>query len=110
MNIRKNDTVRVISGKDRGKTGKVLAVLPREERLMIEGINLIKKHVRANPNMRQAGIVQQPGAMALANVMLVCTKCGKPTRVGNQVLQVQEGDTTKNQKIRVCKQCKQQID
>lgn len=110
MNIRKNDNVRVIAGKDRGKTGKVLTVIPDKNRLLIEGVNIIKKHVRANPNMRQAGIIQKPGAMSIANVMLVCTKCGKPTRVGHEVLQVQEGDTTKKQKVRVCKKCKQQID
>ena len=110
MKIHRNDNVLVLTGKDRGKTGKVLAVDPRKGRLTIEGINFLKKHVKPNQAVRQAGIVERPGALSTSNVMLLCTKCGKPTRVGHQVLDVQEGDVTRRQKVRVCKICQQQID
>ncbi|MDA0991984.1 MAG: 50S ribosomal protein L24 [Verrucomicrobia bacterium] len=110
MKIRRNDTVLVSAGKDRGKTGKVLAVDPKKGRLTIEGVNFLKKHVRPNPAVRQTGIVERPGPMSLSNVRLVCTKCNKPTRVSHEILEVQTGDTMTKQKVRVCKQCHQQID
>lgn len=110
MKIRRNDNVLVIAGKDRGKTGKVLGVDPTKGRLTVEGVNFLKKHVRPNPALRQAGIVERPGPLSVSNVMLVCTKCGKPTRIGHAILQVQEGDSPRRQKVRVCKQCQQHID
>ena len=110
MNIRSGDTVRVMTGKDRGKAGKVLAVDPVKRRITVEGVNTLKKHVRPNPAVRQAGIVERPGPLSVANVMLVCTKCGKPARVGHDVLSVQQGEAVTRQKVRVCKQCHQQID
>ena len=110
MKIRRNDTVMVVKGKDSGKSGRVLRVFPDKNRLTVEGINIIKRHVKPSPQIRQAGIVQQPGPLALPNVKLVCTKCSKPVRSGIQVLEVQEGDRTKKQRVRVCKSCNQQID
>jgi len=110
MKIRRNDTVFVMKGKDKGKRGRVLTVNPDKNRLTVEGVNLIKKHVKPSPNMRQAGIVQQPGPFAIPNVMLVCTKCSKPTRSGIEILEVQEGEKSRKQRVRVCKQCQQQID
>ena len=110
MKIRRNDNVLVTAGKDRGKTGKVLGVNPVKGRITVEGVNFLKKHVRPNPAVRQAGIVERPGPLSISNVMLICTKCGKATRVSHETLQVQEGDSTRRQKVRVCKQCHQQID
>ncbi len=110
MKIRKNDTVVIMTGKDKGRSGKVLAVYADDNRLLVDGVNIIKRHVKASPNIRQAGIIQRPAPLSAANVALVCTKCNKPTRVGFELLEVREGDTTKKQKARVCKRCKQQIE
>lgn len=110
MKIRKNDTVVIMAGKDKGRSGKVLAVYPDKNRLLVEGANIIKRHVKASPTIRQAGIIQRPGPLSAANVALVCTKCNKPTRVGYEVLDVREGEQTRKQKARVCKRCKQQIE
>ena len=110
MKIRRNDNVLVLTGKDRGKTGKVLGVDPGKGRITVEGVNFLKKHVRPNPAVRQAGIVERPGPLSISNVKIICPKCGKATRVGHELLQVQEGDSTRQQKVRVCKQCHQQID
>lgn len=110
LKIRKNDTVAVVRGRDRGKTGKVLSVVTKHGRVVVEGVNIIKRHVKARPDLRQAGIVQQPGPLPVSNVKLVCNKCGKATRVGFQVLRVQEGAAMTRRSVRVCKQCKQQIE
>ena len=110
MKIHRNDTVVVVKGKDKGKTGRVIAVYTAKNRLLIEGVNLIKKHVKPSPNLRQAGIVQQPGPLALPNVKLLCTKCGKAVRPGYQVLEVQESGEARRQKVRVCNKCHQHID
>ena len=110
VKIRKNDTVAVVRGKDRGKTGKVLSVHPGDGRLVIEGINLVTRHVRATPTVRQAGIIKQPGPLSIANVKLICTKCGKAARVGFQVLETSEGGAPVRRKVRICKKCKQQIE
>ena len=110
MKIRRNDTVVVVRGKNRGRSGRVLRVSTGDSRLLIEGVNLIKRHVRPSPTVRQAGIVEQPGLISLSNVRLLCTKCGKPVRVGFRLLSKQEGVREKAQKVRVCKKCNEQID
>ena len=110
MKIHRNDTVLVVRGKDKGKTGRVLTVHTDKNRLTIEGVNLIKRNVKASPTLRQAGIIEQPGPLPLPNVKLMCTKCGKPVRAGIQILEIQEGDRLKKQRVRVCKKCQQQID
>ena len=78
MNIRKNDTVLVILGKDRGKKGRVRFTYPKKERILVEGINFVKKHSRAKGAVRQAGIIEREAPVHISNVMLVCAKCGKP--------------------------------
>ena len=103
MNIRKNDTVLVIAGKDKGKKGKVRFAYPKHERLLIEGINLIKKHTRAVRQVRQAGIIEQEAPIHVSDVMLLCSKCNHPTRVGFHFL---EG----GKKVRVCRLCHEVID
>jgi large subunit ribosomal protein L24 len=103
--IKKGDTIEVIAGKDLGERGQVLAVYPKEDRLAVENVNILKKHQKA----RQAGtrqvpaqIVEFPGKMHLSNVMLVCPNCDKKTRVGFKF-------TDDGKKVRVCKQCNEEI-
>jgi large subunit ribosomal protein L24 len=103
MNIRKNDTVLVIAGKDRGKKGKVRKALPRDAKVIVEGINMIKRHSKARGAARQAGIIELEAPLDVSNVMLICNKCSKPARVGFRVL----GD---GRKARVCRSCHEVID
>ncbi len=101
MKIKKNDQVKIVIGKDSGKTGKVLRVFPKENRLTVEGLNLVKKHMRPRREGEQGQRVEISGKLNISNVMLVCPKCGKPTRVGFKVA----GD----KKLRVCKKCKAEL-
>ncbi len=103
MKIRKNDEILVIAGKDKGKTGKVRHAYPKHEKLLIEGVNFIKKHTRASGQVRQAGIIEREEPVSVSNVLLVCGKCNKATRIGFRRL---EG----GKKVRVCKRCKEVID
>jgi len=103
MKIRKDDTVLVIAGKDRGKKGKVRFAYPKDERVIVEGINMIKKHMRAVREVRQAGIVEREAPIHVSNVMLLCSKCNHPTRVSFRFL---EG----GKKVRVCSVCHEVID
>ncbi len=102
MKIRKNDTVLVIRGKDRGKKGKVKFVYPVEERVLVDGVNMIKRHSKAGGKVRQAGIIELEAPVHISKVMLVCNKCTQPTRVGFRFL---EGE-----KVRVCSSCHEVID
>ncbi len=103
MKIRKNDTVHVIGGKDRGKKGKVRFVYPKDERLLVEGINFIKKHTRASGQVRQAGIIERESPIHVSSVMLLCGKCNHPTRVGFRFLK-------DSKKVRFCRSCGEVID
>ncbi len=103
MNIRKNDTVVVIAGKDRGKKGRVRFAYPKDERLLVEGINFIKKHSRARGVVRQAGIIEREAPIHVSDVMLLCSKCNHPARVGFRFL-------TDGRKVRVCRSCGEVID
>ncbi len=103
MNIKKNDTVLVISGKDRGKKGKVRRAAPKSGRVVVEGLNMIKRHSRARRAARQAGIVELEAPLHVSNVMLVCDKCKKPVRVGNKTLE-------DGRKVRFCRACEEPID
>ena len=86
MRIRKNDTVEVMSGNDKGKRGKVLKVYPDSNRIIVEKVNLIKRHTRASRNVPQGGIIEKEGPINVSNVMLVCPNTGKPTRIGRDIL------------------------
>ncbi|MGH2652986.1 MAG: 50S ribosomal protein L24 [Actinomycetota bacterium] len=97
VDIRRDDEVRVMHGKDRGKSGRVVRVMPREGRIMVEGVARAKKHSRPSKRRQQGGIIDIELPIDISNVMLVCKSCGQPTRVGHRV----EGDT----KVRVCKKC-----
>ena len=101
MKIHKGDQVLIISGKDRGRKGKVLEAYPKEKRLVVEGINMRKKHIRPKKSGEKGQIVQSPGRLHVSNVKLICKNCGKPTRVGFKV--------EKGKKNRVCKKCSQPL-
>jgi large subunit ribosomal protein L24 len=98
LHIRKDDTVVVLSGKDKGKKGKVLETSPKEQKVIVEGINMVTKHVKPRRQGETGGILKAEGAMYAAKVMVVCPSCGKPTRVAHKVL---ENGTKK----RACKKC-----
>jgi large subunit ribosomal protein L24 len=101
MKIKKNDQVKILAGKDRGKTGKVLRVLSGEEKVVVESINIVKKHVRPRREGEKGQRVEIPGKVSLSNVMLVCPKCGKAARIGYKV--------TEKSKLRICKKCKAEL-
>lgn len=104
MNLKKNDQVKIIAGKDRGKLGKVLRVLPEKGRVIVEGINFKKKHTRANPVKGiQAGVTQQESPLQMSNLQIMCPECGKQTRVKHRVLE----DRSKQ---RVCAKCGGSLD
>ena len=98
VHVKTGDTVTVLSGKERGKKGKVLAVSPKEGKVIIEGVNMVTKHVKPRRMGETGGLVKAEGAMYACKVQLVCPLCGKPTRVGHKV---QENGT----KERICKKC-----
>lgn len=103
MKIRKDDTVLVIAGRDRGKKGKVRFAYPKDKKLVVEGINFIKKHARATGQVKQAGIIEQEAPITLSNVMLLCSRCNHPTRVGFRSLE-------DGRKVRICRSCHEVID
>lgn len=103
MNIKKDDKVKVIAGKDKGKIGKVLRVDYKKDRVVVEHVNIIKRHTRPNMKNRQGGIIETEASLCRSNVMLLCSKCIKPTRIGVQVLE--DGS-----KVRVCKKCNEILD
>src|SRR3954466_13219899 len=97
VDIRRNDNVKVIAGRDKGKEGRVLRVFPTDRKVLVEHVGMVKKHVRPNPQKQiKGGIAEQESAISISNVMLVCPQCG-PVRVGHEM----QGD----KKVRVCKKC-----
>lgn len=103
MRVAKDDTVLVISGKDKGKRGKVINTEPPRQKVLVEGVNRVKKHLRRTTAEKAGGIVEREMPVHVSNVMVVCPKCDKPTRVASRVLD--NGD-----KARVCKKCGEVID
>lgn len=103
MDIKKNDNVLVITGKDKGKTGRVRYAYPKKERLLVDGINFVKKHSRARGAVKQAGIIEREAPIHVSNVMLVCSKCNKPARVGSRFL-------SDGRKVRFCRVCGEVVD
>lgn len=102
MKIKKNDTVLIISGKDSGKTGKVLRALPSDNRIVVDGVNVQKKHQKARSAKETSGIVEQAGPIDASNALVVCPACGKAARVGYTVAD--------GKKVRVCGKCKAVLD
>ena len=102
MKIKQSDKVKILSGKDKGKTGKVLQVFPERKRVSVEGVNLLFKNVRPKKQGESGQRIQFPAPMAISNMALVCPKCGKVTRVGYKILK-------NKKKVRACKKCKETI-
>ena len=103
MRIKKNDQVRVISGKNKGKEGKILRNIPSKDMIVVEGINVVSRHVKPSQKNPQAGIIKQEAPIYAAKVMLICPQCGAATRVGSSFLE-------SGKKVRVCKKCNEIID
>ncbi len=103
LKVKTGDTVLVIAGKDKGKKGKIVRVLPEARRVVVEGVNRVKKHRRPTKKVMQGGIVEEEAPIHASNVMLVCRSCGKPTRVGHKFL-------TDGRKARVCRKCGEVIE
>jgi large subunit ribosomal protein L24 len=98
MKVIKNDTVVVVSGNFKGKKGKILKVFPKNGRVIVEGVNFIKRHTKRSQKNPQGGIIEREAPIHASNVKLVCSKCGVPTRVGRKVLE-------NKKRIRTCKRC-----
>ena len=98
LHVKKNDTVKVLSGKDKGKTGKVLKVYPTTSRAIVQGVNFTKKHARKTRQDEQGGIIQREAPINLAKLTVVCKGCNSPTRIGRDILK--DGS-----KVRFCKKC-----
>lgn len=96
-NLRKNDRVIVIAGKDKSKTGKIIEILSDKYRARVEGINLVKKHIKPGPNSK-GGIVEKEASIHISNLMLICPKCTEPTRISHKILE-------DGRRIRICKKC-----
>ncbi|HZJ40695.1 MAG TPA: 50S ribosomal protein L24 [Candidatus Saccharimonadales bacterium] len=107
MNIKKNDKVKILSGKDKGKIGKVLQVLPKEAKVSIEGLNLLIKHLRPQKQGEKGQRIEFPAFINESNVALVCSKCGQTTRVGYKII---KGEGKKDKKFRACKKCQEIIE
>ena len=100
MKVRKGDEILVIAGNDRGKRGKVLKVFPTEDRVIVEGIRFVKRHMKPGPKVPQGGIVEREGKLHVSNVKVIDPKSGKPTRIGHKVVEVEGG---KQRRVRVAK-------
>ena len=103
IHVKKGDTVYVLSGKDKGKKGKVLSVSPDKDMVLVEGVNMSTKHIKPRGRYQQGGIIHQESPIYSSKVMLVCDKCGKPTKVAKMIL-------ADGEKARACKKCEEIID
>ncbi|MDP2168322.1 MAG: 50S ribosomal protein L24 [Thermodesulfovibrionales bacterium] len=103
LGIKKGDTVHITTGKERGKSGRVLSVLPKKDRLIVEKVNIIKRHMKPSKKYAQGGIIEKEAPLHISNVMLVCPKCSKPARIG--ALMLEDG-----KKLRACRKCGEVID
>jgi large subunit ribosomal protein L24 len=102
MKIKKNDNIKVMAGKDKGKTGKVLKILPSQNKAIVEGINYIKRHAKRTQQNPQGGIVQKELPVNISSLAVICARCSKPTRIGFSIL-------TDGTKARYCKKCQEVI-
>lgn len=101
MKLKKGDQIIVTSGKDKGRKGKIERILPKEERVLVPGVNMYKRHLKKRDEKRPSAIIDFPRSLPVGNVALICPKCGKPTRIGYIVV--------KKEKVRICRKCKQNI-
>lgn len=103
LGLKKNDTVVIVTGNDKGKKGRVLSIETENNRLVVESLNMIKKHMKPNKQYSQGGIIEKEAPVHRSNVMFVCPKCSKPTRIGTSILE-------SGKKFRVCKKCREVVD
>jgi len=101
--IKKDDRVIVLSGKEKGKIGKVLKIIPKKNRAVVEKVNMVKRHTKAGPNVAKGGIIEKEGSLHISNLMLVCPKCTDPTRISRKVLE-------DGRRVRICKKCGETLD
>lgn len=103
LGIKKEDTILITAGKEKGKKGRVLAVMAAKNQVIVEKANIIKKHMKPSKKYQQGGIIEKEAPLHVSNVMLVCPKCGKASRASNTVLE-------NGKKVRICRKCKEVID
>ena len=103
MHVHRDDNVKVLAGRDRGKTGRVIHVFTKEDRVLVEKVNMVKRHTRPNQQVPQGGIVEKEAPIHVSNLMIICNKCGKQTRVAHKTL-------TDGHKVRLCKKCGEILD
>jgi large subunit ribosomal protein L24 len=103
MHVHREDTVLILTGKDRGKKGRVIRLFPKSEKALVEKVNMVKRHTRPNQQLPQGGIMEKEAPVHISNLQVVCTKCGKATRVAHKTL-------SSGQKTRVCKKCGEILD
>lgn len=103
FHVKKGDKVQIMAGKDRGKKGKILRTFPAKKRVVVEGANIIKKHVKPTQKSPQGGIVETPGSIHISSVQLICPQCNQPTRIGSK--RNEEG-----KRVRICRKCDGDID
>src|SRR5207244_9041439 len=108
MKIKKGDTVLIITGKDRGKQGTVSRAMPQDNKVIVEGLNIVKKHVRPQGQTRQGGVIEKAMPLQVSNTMLICTECNQPTRVALERRPM--GSDQKLRPVRVCKECHKVIE
>jgi len=107
MQIKKDDIVQIVTGDDKGKQGRVLKVYPHENRIIVEGINFIKRHTRPSQKLPQGGIIEREGPISASNALVICPKCSKVAKTGMKVLS--DESTNKISRVRYCKQCGEMI-
>ena len=110
LNVKKGDTVVVISGKDKGKKGKVMMAQPADERVVVQGAAMVTRHVKPRKQGQPGGRIDKESPIHASNVMLVCPKCDKPTRIAHKLKEVEISGEKKQKSVRVCKKCGKVID
>lgn len=103
LKVKKNDNVEIIAGKEKGKRGKVLLIFPEEQKLIVEKLNMVKRHSRPTGQTKQGGIIEKEGKINISNALVICARCNRGIRIGYKVLESGE-------KIRTCKSCGEEID
>ncbi|HBY57109.1 MAG TPA: 50S ribosomal protein L24 [Candidatus Atribacteria bacterium] len=103
VNFKKGDNVLVISGDDKGKSGKIVSIFPEKMRVIIEGVNFLKKHNKPSQKVPQGGVIKKEGTLHISNIKLICNKCNKPTNIKRE-------RTKEGKRVRVCKKCGEIID
>ena len=110
LNVKKGDTVVVISGKDKGKKGKIMVAQPDDERVVVQGAAMVTRHIKPRKQGQPGGRIEKEGPIHASNVMLVCPKCDKPTRIAHKLKEVEISGEKKQKSVRVCKKCGKVID